>query len=259
MSAARPLEGLGVVITRPREAVAPIQRELAAAGARVVVFPALEIHPVEASPALEAALAGLAGCDLAIFVSANAAEQGLAALRARGLGWPARTRVAAVGEMTATALRNSGHANVISPQDRYDSEALLERPELQAVQGRNIIVFRGEGGRERLKEALESRGARVTYAECYRRVRPEADPAPLIAAWSRGEVQVVGALSAETLENFVAMIGPEGSARLSATALVVPHEAITRHPDARRFGRVLVSPPGAEGLAAALARLREPT
>ncbi len=164
--------------------------------------------------------------------------------------------VAAIGELTAEALRNSGFASVISPRDDFDSEALLALPELQAVQGRNIIVFRGEGGREKLKEGLEARGARVYYAECYRRSRPEADPRPLIDAWGRGEVQVVGVLSGETLENFVEMIGPEGRAKLSATTLVVPHEAIAKHPDAKRFGRVLVTPPGVAGLSATLAGIR---
>ncbi len=256
MNAMRPLAGLGVVITRPEGAAAEIERELTAAGARTFLFPALEIHAIEPSPALDAALARLALCDLAIFVSANAVEMGFAALRRRGLEWPSRLRAAAIGEATAAALRNSGVADVISPTERFDSEALLERAELQSVQGRNIIVFRAEGGREHLKGVLESRGAHVAYAECYRRARPEADPAPLLAAWSRGEVQVVGVLSAETLENFVALIGPEGRSKLSATTLVVTHEAIARHPDAKRFGRVLVSRPGAAALAAALANVR---
>jgi uroporphyrinogen-III synthase len=99
----------------------------------------------------------------------------------------------------------------------------------------------------------------VTYAECYRRSRPDTDPAPLLAAWSRGEVQVVGVLSGETLENFVEMIGPEGRSRLAGTALVVTHEAIARHADAKRFGRILVSRPGAAALAAAMTQIREPT
>jgi uroporphyrinogen-III synthase len=185
----------------------------------------------------------------------NAVDKGLAAARSRG-PWPRRAKVAAIGYATATQLRNSGFEEVISPSERFDSEALLACPELQDIGGRNIIVFRGEGGREKLKEGLEARGARVTYAECYRREKPDSDPRPLLEAWSRGEVQVVGVLSAETLENFVAMIGPEGRAKLSATALVVSHEAIAAHPDARRFGRVLVSPPGAAGLSAALAKLR---
>ena len=124
--------------------------------------------------------------------------------------------VAAVGDATAQALRNSGFARVISPAGRHDSEGLLETPRLQAVRGENIIVFRGEGGRERLKETLEARGAKVRYAQCYRRVRPSADPRPCCAAFDRGEVQAVSALSGETLENFVALIGPEGERRLAA-------------------------------------------
>jgi len=258
MTPARPLEGLGAVLTRPEGAVGDLARELEQAGARTLHFPALVIRPLEDSPALDAVLGELPDCDLAIFVSANAVEAGMAALARRSIAWPAGLPAAGVGEATAAALRNSGVKSVISPQEGFDSEALAALPELQAVQGRNIIVFRGEGGREHLKQVLESRGARVSYAECYRRERPATDPAPLLAAWSRGEVQVVGVLSAEPLENFVAMIGPEGRSKLAATVLVVTHDAIARHADAKRFGRVLVSRPGATALAATLAKVREP-
>jgi uroporphyrinogen-III synthase len=141
---------------------------------------------------------------------------------------------------------------VISPRERHDSEALLAQDELKAVEGRNILIFRGRGGRELLKEALEARGARVTYAECYQRVRPTGDAATLVAAWARGEIQAVSALSVETLENFVEMIGAEGAAHLASTTLVVPHAAVASHPLARRFARVLVTPPGAEAMLASL-------
>jgi hypothetical protein len=40
---------------------------------------------------------------------------------------------------------------------------------------------------------------------------------------------------------------------------VVTHEAIARHADAKRFGRILVSRPGAAALAAAMTQIREPT
>lgn len=255
MSKPRPLSGLGIVVTRPEGTAAPLAAELAAAGARTFLFPALAIEDLEDAAPLQALLGKLAQHDLAIFVSANAVEKGLEAARRVG-DWPRHLQVAAIGELTAAALRNSGFAGVISPTERFDTEALLELPELRAVEGRNIIVFRGVGGRERLKEGLEARGARVAYAECYRRTRPATDPAPLLAAWERNEVQVVGVLSGETLENFVEMIGAAGRAKLSATVLVVPHEAIGRHAEARRFGRVIVSPPGAAGLTAALATLR---
>jgi uroporphyrinogen-III synthase len=254
MNAPLPLQGLGVVITRPRAAAESLAAQLARAGARPFVFPALAIEPVEPTPELEGALSLLPSCDLAIFVSANAVGHGLAAARPRG-PWPAQVRVVAIGDATAAALRNSGFAAVISPRERHDSEGLLALDELKAVEGRNILIFRGQGGRELLRGALESRGAHVTYAECYRRTRPAADPAELLRAWAQGEIQAVSVLSAETLENFVAMIGPEGGARLPSTALVVPHEAIASRPLALRFARVLVAAPD-EGMVGALTVLR---
>jgi len=249
------LQGMGVVITRPQAAAEALAASLARHGARAFVFPALAIEAVGDSPALDAAIAALPNSDLAIFVSANAVERGLALARRRG-EWPAGTRVAAIGEATAEALRNSGFKRVISPPERHDSEALLAQDELKAVEGRNILIFRGRGGRELLKEALEARGACVTYVECYRRVRPAGDAAALVAAWTRGEIQAVSVLSAETLESFVEMIGAAGATLLASTTLVVPHAAVASHPLARRFARVLVAPPGADGIPRALASLR---
>ena len=256
MNAALPLQGLGVVITRPRAAADALAAALERDGARAFVFPALAIEPLPGSAALDAALDRLEAGALAIFVSANAVEMGLAAARGRGR-WPAR--VAAVGEATAQALRNSGFAEVISPRERHDSEALLACPELQAVTGATIVIFRGAGGRELLRETLEKRGARVSYAECYRRIRPAGDPRPLLDAWARGEVQAVSVLSAETLENFVALLGESGARWLAQATLVVPHEAVGSHPLSRRFARVLVAPPGPHGLPRALASLRMTT
>ena len=246
-----PLAGLGVVITRPRAPAEALAATLAAAGARPFVFPALAIEPLPIPASLSVELDT---CELAIFVSANAVEHGLALVHQHG-AWPARAPVAAIGEATARALRNSGFSAVISPTGRHDSESLLALDELKSVDGRKILIFRGQGGRELLREALESRGAHVTYVECYRRIRPTADAAPLLHAWSRGEIQAVSVLSAETLENFVAMIGPEGEAHLSRTALVVPHEAVATRPLARRFARVAVSSPD-EGMVQALAAFR---
>jgi len=254
----RRLDGLGVVITRPREPAEALAAAVARAGGAPIVFPALAIEDAPVTAELEAALAALPSAAIAIFVSAHAVERGLAAVRARG-AWPASVRVAAVGEATAEALRNSGMREVISPPERHDSEGLLELPELRQVRGLPIIVFRGQGGRERLKEVLEERGAHVRYAECYRRVRPEADPAGLLAAWERGEVQVVSALSGETLENFVAMVGEAGARQLAAATLVVPHAAVAAHRDAQRFARVLVAPHGAEGFIETLSQLRVPS
>ena len=254
MTASGPLAGLGVVLTRPRAQCAAIAAELEAQGARVHIFPALDIVPVELSPASRAALASLAGASLAIFVSANAAEHGVAAARKAG-PWPASVPVAGIGEATAACLRNAGFARVIAPAAGFDSEALLACPELQDAKDRRMIIFRGVGGREHLRTELEARGATVAYVECYRRERPASDPAGLLAALARGEIDAVHAMSAETVDNFLVLAGAAPS--WSRVALVVPHPAIARHRAAASFGRTVASGPGIASLVETLRKLRK--
>ena len=251
---AGPLAGLGVVLTRPRAQCENIAAELESRGARVVIFPALDIVPVELSAAGREALASLPAASLALFVSANAAEHGVAAARRAG-PWPDDVAVAGVGEATAARLRGEGFARVIAPTTGFDSESLLACPELQDVRGRRIVIFRGVGGREHLRTTLEGRGATVAYVECYRRDRPASDPAALHAALARGEIDAVHAMSAETVDNFLVLAG--SGASWSRVALVVPHPAIARHGASASFGRTVVCGPGIASLVEALQNLRK--
>jgi len=253
VSAAGPLAGLGVALTRPRPQCEALAAALEAEGARVFIFPALDIVPVALPDASREALRSLPRAALAIFVSANAAEHGLAAAGGGG-PWPPSVTVAGIGEATAAALRRAGIANVVAPAAGFDSESLLACPELQSVGGKRILIFRGVGGREHLRDTLESRGASVAYVECYRRERPATDPAPLRAALARGEIGAVHAMSAETVDNFLALAGQ--GANWSGVALVVPHPAIARHASAAAFGRTVVAGPGTRGLVDALLSLR---
>ena len=254
MTPAGPLSGLGVVLTRPRAQCEAIASALEARGARVIIFPALDIVPVALAPASLETLASLPSTSIAIFVSANAAEHGVAAARHAG-PWPDSVAVAGVGQATAAALRESGFARVIAPAAGFDSESLLACPELQDVRGRRIAIFRGVGGREHLRTTLESRGATVGYVECYRRDRPASDPAGLHAALGRGEIDAVHAMSAETVDNFLALAGHGAS--WSRVALVVPHPAIARQAFSASFARAVVSGPGIAGLVEALSNLRK--
>ncbi len=250
---AGPLAGLGIVLTRPRSQSLALAAHLEAAGARVLCCPSLEIVPVVPDGESASALDSLPDARFALFVSANAVEHGLAAALRRG-PWPPGVAIAAVGEATAAALRDAGFDGVIAPSGRADSEALLALPQLQAVRGAPMIIFRGVGGREHLRSVLESRGARVAYVECYRRERPATDPAETRAAIERGEIHAVHAMSAESVENFGEILGP--GVPLERLALVVPHEAVGRSPSRARFGRMIVAGPGPRGLAEALVNLR---
>jgi uroporphyrinogen-III synthase len=195
------------------------------AGGDPILFPTIEILPPENAAAVSSLVARLDGFQLAIFVSPTAAMRGHELVSA-SRSWPEGLRVAAVGMGTASALEELGFHSVIAPSGEADSEALAALPELQDLQGRSIVIFRGQGGREWLRTRLEERGARVEYAECYRRARPDADAGALLARWQSGGVEAVAIASAEGLENFFDMLGPTGRGYLRATPMFVPHPRI---------------------------------
>ncbi|MCL5059725.1 MAG: uroporphyrinogen-III synthase [Candidatus Thermoplasmatota archaeon] len=239
------LTGRTVLVTRPAQQAAALAQAIRATGGEAFEFPALAIEavPVEA---LSAPLAQLAEADIAIFISPNAAQFGMAAILA-ACGLPASAEVFAVGPGTARALRARGVSGVVTP-DGQDSEALLALPQLQDVAGKRVVIVRGVGGRALLAESLAARGAQVRFLECYRRVRPHADAAPLLARWQTGGIDAVTVASAETLDNLAALLGEAGRALLLHTPLFVPHEKIAGA--ARRFGfaHVVATPGGDAGL-----------
>jgi len=237
------LSGRGVVITRPREHAQGLAERIRAAGGDAILFPTIEIVPPTSADAVSGVIGRLESFDLAIFVSPTAVLRGHSMVRA-SRAWPEKLRVAAVGMGTAETLSEHGFDEVIAPSGEADSEALAALPELRDLRGRSVVIFRGQGGRDWLRGALEARGARVEYAECYRRARPAAEAGGLLARWQAGGVEAVSITSAEGLTNFFAMLGPTGGGYLRATAVFVPHPRIELA--ARKLGvrEIVVTGPG---------------
>jgi uroporphyrinogen-III synthase len=221
------LSGRGVVITRPREHAPALAERIRAAGGDPILFPTIEILPTQDESPAARVIARLQNFQLAIFVSPTAVMRGLARVSA-SRPWPSGVRVAAVGAGTAAALAERGFRDVISPPGEADSEALAALDELREARGRQVVIFRGQGGREWLGRELEARGAQVEYAECYRRARPQADVRGLLARWQAGAIDAVSITSSEGLENFFSMLGPTGGRYLRATPVFVPHPRIAR-------------------------------
>ncbi len=245
------LAGRHVVVTRPAGQAAHFATALIEAGAIPVLYPVLEILDIEdTAPVLDAAIR-LDTFDLAVFVSPNAIEKALALILPRR-SWPAALRVAALGKSSQRELARNGIRDVISPALRFDSEALLELPELTDVRGKRVIIFRGDGGREVLGDTLKSRGASIEYVTCYRRTRPQLDPAPLLKLWEVGQLDAVTLTSSEGLRNFFDMLGRLGQAWLKKTPAFVPHVRIAEQAQALGLTRVIATEPGDDGLMAAL-------
>ena len=249
---ASPLSGRGIVITRPREHAAALAGRIRAAGGVPILFPTIEILPPENPEALANLIAQLDRFQLAVFISPTAAMKGHERVIATRT-WPKSLRVAAVGAGTAKTLEQLGFDSVIAPSEQADSEALAMLPELRKLRGRSVVIFRGQGGRGWLRATLESRGARVDYAECYRRARPAADIGPLMARWQSGGVEAVSIASAEGLANFFDVLGPTGRGYLRAAPVFVPHPRIAAAAEELGVREVIVTGRGDEQTVAGMA------
>ncbi len=243
--------GQHVVITRPTGQAEHLATLLVEQGMHPIFFPVLTIHDcADITPVLEAAIA-LDTYDLAVFVSPNAIEKALDIILPRR-AWPAHVPALALGKMSEQALVRRGVTHVISPPLRFDSEALLELPELMAVTGKRIIIFRGETGRELLGETLMARGAEVHHVACYRRLASKADPGPLLKRWEAGTLDAVTLTSSEGLRCFFTMIGHLGQAWLKKTPVFVTHQRIATQASALGLQQVIPTAPGDDGLMAEL-------
>lgn len=253
MTPDQPLAGRTIAVTRPAGQTASLARAIEAAGGQALVFPVIEIAPVENEAELAAVCAGLDRFHLAFFVSPNAVEQALAYILPRR-SWPAGLVVATVGKGSEASLARAGFSDVIAPSAGFDSEAVLALPEFQAaaVAGREVVIFRGDGGRDLLGDTLAERGARVRYVTCYRRRVPDADTAPLLAAARAGALDGLVLTSSEGVANLVAMIGRDGLDALAAVPTFVPHPRIAEAARRAGFTRVVLSGPGDGGVLAAL-------
>lgn len=219
-AATGPLKGAGVLVTRPAHQAQAFCHMIEQAGGVPLRFPVLEILAPRDSGRLDALIDRLDDFDIALFISPNAVSMAVNRIHARRT-WPEKLRLGAVGQKSAQELSRAGHPAHICPPRRFDSEALLEEPELQDVAGKRIVIFRGDGGRELLGDTLKERGAVVEYAEAYRRGRPDADTGKLLIHWSRGELHLVTSTSSEGLRNLFDMVGKLGRMWLRKTPLLV--------------------------------------
>jgi uroporphyrinogen-III synthase len=247
MAASLPLRGKGVLVTRPAHQARQLTQLIEAAGGEPILFPALEILDSADPGALNTLIARLDDFDLAIFISPNAASRGMALIRAQR-ELPPHLAIAAIGSGSRKALEQWKVGQILMPQNRFDSEGLLDLPEFQDMRGKRVVIFRGEGGREMLGDTLVARGAQLEYAECYRRARPVVDPSPLLQRWARGEVQAVTVTSGESLRNLSDMLGNTGQAWLRKTPLVAPHEKIGANARDMGVERVWITAAGDEAL-----------
>ena len=263
-----------VVVTRPIGQSAALLARLAADGFDTLEFPLIDIAPVSDDALLRAALDELYGprkYALVVFVSPNAVDYAFGKL---GAAWPVDVPVGVVGPGSVAALARQGVAppgyRVISPSaghpdPRFDSEALYVAIEAHfgaeergGLEGKRVLIVRGDGGREWLAERLTEAGATVEKVAAYRRIVPE----PSMQKWERIHALLAevsdGAhawllTSSEGVRNLEELarehLSHDETAQLKRAPLVTPHPRIAEAARQAGFDRITVSGAGDERIA----------
>lgn len=248
-----------IVITRPAAQAGALAQQIAARGRQPVIFPLLEILPLSDSAPLQAVLSKLDTYALVVFVSPNAID---AAFR-HIASWPLQVPIGIVGEGSRAALARHGltarNATIFSPPDpaKTDSEGLLLALDLNALRGRQVLLVRGESGREFFADNLLAAGIKVQAVAAYRRQAPVLDETLKARLQQLLDSENDWILtSSEALRHLMDLVqeleNSAGVAKIQQQKLLVPHARIAETAHALGFTDVTLTGSGDERLLDAL-------
>ena len=220
-----------VVLTRPQADSERLSQALQREGFQTRVMPIMTIEAITDADRLP--VPAVTDDTLCIFISANAVRFGLSHLGPK-LARHGDATVIAVGNKTRDTLEAEGIKAQVPV--RADSEGLLAMPELSAPDSRNIVIVKGEGGRELLASELTRRGARVTEWECYRRCWPDVDVSGLADI---GSELIFQASSGEILSRLAELLAGEGQADLFQSPIIVPSDRVASLATEMGWGKVI--------------------
>jgi uroporphyrinogen-III synthase len=253
------LSGKHVVITRPLGQADKLKALVEAQGGEAMLFPLIAIMALDDYSIFDEILAGLGQYDWIIFISSNAVQNGMPRLLKVFKEIPQHLQFAAIGPVTAVELREFGVRQVLIPEGRFDSESMLALPQMQAMSGKRCMIVRGVGGRDVLAKTLTSRGAHVTFAECYQRVNPQSDAGVLHTLWQNKQLDALVITSSEAMRHLLELANDRTQevSWLKKTAICVNHARIAEEAGSNLDVHVAEAP-GDEAMLQCLIRTLNP-
>ena len=158
----QPLSGKRIVVTRPE--AKSLADELQRLGAEVTIVPLIEIRPAEDRRALEDAVQTFSSYDWIVLTSVNGVEA-----VSEGLSGLAGPKVAAVGPVTADAIRSHGIEPAFVASRASDDIAAG----LGELAGKRLVLPQADIADPHLADELRARGAEVDIVIAYRTVLVE--------------------------------------------------------------------------------------
>lgn len=166
---------IALISSRPQGANVQLSDDLKNSEIKLLSFPLTEIHPLNNYQIFDGVIENIKTYQHIIFISTNAVHFFLERVKKLSLQIPKNLIFSSIGPTTKLLLQKKLSVDVHFPIKTFDSEHLLKEKIYNNVEGQKILIIRGEGGRETLKNALEEKGAIVNYGECYVRKYVDID------------------------------------------------------------------------------------
>jgi uroporphyrinogen III methyltransferase/synthase len=208
----RPLFGQTILITRTGQQASQLSRQLESAGATVLEAPTIELSPPADWSTIDAALQDAAKMDWIVFTSVNGVE--FTRQRLLETGRDTRTfgkaRIAAVGNATATAVRDRLCLNVDLCPKSFVAEALGEAfAAANEIAGRRFLLLRADIARPVLVESLrQGDAAEVRDVSVYESHPAKSLPPDVLAALESGQIDWITFASSSSARNLAELLGP---------------------------------------------------
>ncbi|VFP86122.1 uroporphyrinogen-III synthase [Candidatus Erwinia haradaeae] len=160
---------MNILVTRPTPSANELVGYLRKLGKKAWAFPLIEFFPGSQLRILPTRLQKLGKGDLVLILSRNAIHYAKLILTSEDILWPQMLKYYAIGRSTAIAFHAATGYKIFCPNQQETSETLIQALSTQAIKGKNILILRGNGGRNLLRDTLLSYGAQVELIECYQR------------------------------------------------------------------------------------------
>ncbi len=164
--ASKPLQGLRIVITRPKEQSKPLAKEILRLGGTPIEFPTIGVEPTQNNAQSKMVVEKLNEYDWIVFTSANGVRHFFAGATMKKTDFDhISSRIAVIGPATAHRVMQYGLEVSFTPS-LYLTERLAR--ELPEAEGRRILLVRAEGTDAKMRSILTERGAKVEEVHPYR-------------------------------------------------------------------------------------------
>lgn len=233
---------MAVLVTRPDQQGKALCEMLNKEGIAAWHLPLFSIEAGRELNQLPNKMSQLKAGDYVLAVSKNAVSYASESLYNAGFHWREDLHYFAVGQRSAEFFSSHSEQNVHFPFAQENSEGLLNLPFMQDLTDKQILILRGNGGRELFPQQAQQRGASLDIVECYQRIPIQYDRQQQSDMLKRAGINTIFITSSEILHLLVEFVPEEEHSWLKSCNLIVVSQRIAQVAQQLGWQQITIAP-----------------